>query len=175
MLLLASPVHATGFPCRLAVFGCLFIFKVDGLFRSGCCGFPLLGTEGPASRTGSQLQGQSQGGRERDRAEMVAVWPPPVPEGLHSGVLEPLLVLPVQLMSFLCVWFRVHLGKGWPVPCSEQGMGGRGRGPDCSQPLLPPSHWVFWAATLSVTEQSPLLQTVGHVGTPLRGDAADSN
>lgn len=65
----------------LAIFGCLFIFKVDGLIWSGRCRFPLLSTGGPASRAGSQLQGQSPGGRGRNGAGKGTLWPPPVPEG----------------------------------------------------------------------------------------------
>lgn len=35
---------------HLAILGCLFIFKVDGLIWGGWCGFPPPGTGGPASR-----------------------------------------------------------------------------------------------------------------------------
>ena len=58
----------------LTIFGCLFVFKVDGLIGGGQHRFPLLGPDGQASKTSSELEGQSLGGREGE------LWPPPVPE-----------------------------------------------------------------------------------------------
>ena len=64
----------------LATFGCLFVFKVDGLIGGGQCQFPLLGPDGQASKTSSQLEGQSLGGRGRNAAGRGTLWSPPVPE-----------------------------------------------------------------------------------------------
>lgn len=94
----------------------------------------------------------------------------PSARGLHSEVLEPPAGSPCAI-DVLCVcvreWFRVCLGKGWPAPCPEQGMGGRDEVPTvASLPYLP---------LLGVTPQPPPVLPVGHVGRSLRGGAADSS
>lgn len=55
----------------------------------------------------------------------VAVWRPRCHKGCILGCQELLLALSEQLMSFF-LWFRVCLGKCSTVPCSEQGIEGKG-------------------------------------------------
>ena len=64
----------------LDTFGCLFVFKVDGLIGGGQCQFLPLSPDGRASKTSSQLEGQSLGSRGRNTAGRGILWPPPVPE-----------------------------------------------------------------------------------------------
>ena len=86
----------------LTIFGCLFVFKVDGLIAGGQHRFPLLGPDGQASKTSSELEGQSLGGRGRNSAGRGTLATPSA-RGCPLGCRNSLLVLPVQLMSFLCV------------------------------------------------------------------------
>lgn len=134
----------------LDIFGCLFVFKVDGLIGGGQCQFLQLreglmeGLQRPALslRPESGKQGEIQQEGEFCGYHQC--------QRLPSRVQNSLLVLPVQLMP-ICVWFRVCLGEGWPASCSK---------------LSSPS-------SLRCHPQSPLL-TVSQVGTSQRGTTADS-
>lgn len=79
-----------------------------------------------------QLQGLAVGfrarvgeGGESKRLERWLRGHPGAIRAVFWGARELLLALSEQLMSFF-LWFRVCLGKCSTVPCSEQGIGGKG-------------------------------------------------
>lgn len=108
----------------LAIFGCLFIFKVDGLIWSGRCRFPLLRHWWTSFKGWLSASGPESGREGEKRGRKVYGVASPSARGLHSGVLEPPAGSPCAIDVF-CVcargsefaWVKASLplalSRGW--------------------------------------------------------------